>query len=117
MKPSRARIAVWLLACVACATPALSFQQISPPTTAPAATPSPSTAFDLDRNVTTTSKKKKPSKTEKKGFRALGILPDKLNFGLELLYGAPETDGTNMLSLDDLSADDMVIRGRIKKRF
>ena len=47
------------------------------------------------------------------GIGTVGILP-KLDFGLELLYGANEPKGT---PLDQSSPDDVQIRGTIKHRF
>ncbi|MEQ8825672.1 MAG: hypothetical protein RIC14_15000 [Filomicrobium sp.] len=53
------------------------------------------------------------------GLGSLGVLP-KMDFGLELLYGATETPATSpdgsepSLSYDD---DDLKIRGTVKHRF
>jgi len=47
------------------------------------------------------------------GIGTVGVLP-KLDFGLELLYGANEPKGT---PLDQSSPDDVQIRGTIKHRF
>lgn len=47
------------------------------------------------------------------GIGTVGVLP-KLDFGLELLYGANEPRGT---PLDQSSPDDVQIRGTIKHRF
>ena len=46
------------------------------------------------------------------GIGKLGVLP-KLDFGLELLYGA----GRPMLKEEDAVPDDLIIRGSVKKRF
>jgi hypothetical protein len=47
------------------------------------------------------------------GIGTVGVLP-KLDFGLELLYGANEPKGT---PLDQSNPDDVQIRGTIKHRF
>ena len=47
------------------------------------------------------------------GLGTVGVLP-KLDFGLELLYGANEPKG---LPQDKISPDDVQIRGTIKHRF
>jgi hypothetical protein len=51
------------------------------------------------------------------GLGTLGVLP-KLDFGLELLYGASETPDTEPGTKDLLPGDeDLMIRGRVKHRF
>lgn len=47
------------------------------------------------------------------GLGTVGVLP-KLDFGLELLYGANESKG---LPQDKINSDDVQIRGTIKHRF
>ncbi len=47
------------------------------------------------------------------GLGTVGVLP-KLDFGLELLYGANEPKG---LPQDKVNSDDVQIRGTIKHRF
>jgi hypothetical protein len=47
------------------------------------------------------------------GLGTVGVLP-KLDFGLELLYGANEPKG---LPQDKINSDDVQIRGTIKHRF
>ena len=47
------------------------------------------------------------------GLGTVGVLP-KLDFGLELLYGANEQKG---LPQDKINSDDVQIRGTIKHRF
>jgi len=46
------------------------------------------------------------------GFGRLGVIP-KLDFGLELLYGAGEQDNL----VDDSTDDEITIRGRVKHKF
>lgn len=63
--------------------------------------------------------KRGPSGTEVfiPGLGSLGVLP-KMDFGLELLYGA--TDNAKTIERDDATApseDDIMIRGTVKHRF
>lgn len=48
------------------------------------------------------------------GFGSLGVLP-KLDFGLELLYGANEPTSAEDIGVGD--ADALKIQGRVKHRF
>lgn len=55
---------------------------------------------------------KRDSKSSFPGLGSFNILP-KLNFGLELLYGASPEQSVE----DDPPHDDVTIRGSVKKRF
>jgi hypothetical protein len=88
------------------------------PTGPPAGTLDPSKAPDSGRGVNLTIPDVtlgKNSGTEVRipGIGTVGVLP-KLDFGLELLYGANETKG---LPQDKGEQDDLQIRGTIKHRF
>lgn len=50
------------------------------------------------------------------GLGKLGTLP-KMDFGLELLYGAAETEKPQQPSKIDDTQDDLTIRGSVKHRF
>jgi hypothetical protein len=75
----------------------------------------PGTAKDLDLSGGPSLNLGKTSGTEVRipGFGTVGVLP-KLDFGLELLYGANEQKG---IPQDQINPDDVQIRGTIKHRF
>ncbi|MDX2258184.1 MAG: hypothetical protein NW205_04635 [Hyphomicrobiaceae bacterium] len=50
------------------------------------------------------------------GLGNLGVLP-KMDFGLELLYGAAEDKGSAVERDEGLPVDDLTIRGTVKHRF
>lgn len=117
LKLSAMLICVWAFA----PAPALAFQEV--PAAPPPAGAAPSGALDLATPATPD-----PAPSEKEGgFRVPGLgsfaLP-KLNFGLELLYGAPGTDAAPLSIGPDIGtggpgqpADDLTIRGTVKRRF
>ena len=73
-------------------------------------------SFDAEPSDSGKSTKKKSGGGEQEGKGALGFLP-KINFGLELLYGSPETDESASPSITDPATDDLQILGKIKRRF
>lgn len=64
-----------------------------------------------------------PAKGESKGLKIPGLgtfSAPKLNFGLDLMYGEPDTDNTNLGFTNDPlidKGDDLTIMGKVKKRF
>lgn len=50
------------------------------------------------------------------GVGKIGVLP-KMDFGLELLYGAAETEKQPDVPSGDASPDDLTIRGSLKHKF
>ena len=98
---------------------AFAFQEV--PTSS---TPSPGVpqftgralSFDAEPVGGGKSAKKKSGGSEQEGKGSIGFLP-KMNFGLELLYGSPETDDSASPSITDPAADDLQILGTIKRRF
>ncbi len=94
--------------------PVYAFQETAPhslPGTSKAL-PAPDVTFDVENKLG-----KKPDTRKKSGFRSLDVLPKSLDFGLELLYGAPTPPQSSGQTLDNLLTDDMTIRGTIKRRF
>lgn len=108
---------VWLMVSALGAGPVLAFEQTAPAGPATAPLQSPGGAFDVENADVKRKGMSAPLKSEKKGLRSLGILPEKLDFGLELLYGAPDNSTARGHGLDDMTSDDMTILGRIKRRF
>lgn len=100
-------------ALVLTSTASLAFQE---DTTGKAQAPSAGAAAGLS---TTTAAKRTDSGTVVSipGLGKLGVLP-KMDFGLELLYGAtdvPGSDGNSVVEPD--SQGDLKVRGEIKHRF
>lgn len=65
---------------------------------------------------------KKPEALKKKSgvkIPGLGLLSvPKFNFGLDLMYGSPENDASDLsFSGDSASDDDLTILGKVKRRF
>lgn len=83
----------------------------------PAAQAAPTqTGNDLGANLSMTETQKAPVGTEVRipGLGRLGVLP-KMDFGLELLYGAADAKQTQQAPADN--TDDLVVRGTVKHRF
>jgi len=101
---------------VALSTAALAFQEQTSGGNAPAAVSQPS-AKPVELNPTGASALKPFVGTEVRipGLGKLGSLP-KMDFGLELLYGASETKTQDAQPLDD-ARDDLTIRGSVKHKF
>lgn len=100
--------------------PALGFQEttVTPPsggvegqTAQPMPEDDPATSFSLpDGDL---SQDTAGTEVSIPGLGRLGVIP-KLDFGLELLYGAAESESVD----DDLVGDDEItIRGRVKHKF
>jgi len=87
---------------VALSTAALAFQEQTSGGNAPAV--AQPTAKPVELNAPGAS-----------GLGKLGSLP-KMDFGLELLYGASETKTQDVQPLDD-ARDDLTIRGSVKHKF
>lgn len=104
--------------CAVCSAPVAAFQKMP---VAPAPTQSaPSSigqglTFDVERR-SGESGKKKGDKRKFPGVGALDGLP-KMNFGLELLYGAKEEQDSTASPYTDWGADDIKVLGTIKRRF
>lgn len=58
----------------------------------------------------------KPAKSGKRKIPGLGFF-NKLDFGLELLYGASPQDSQPDTAVPDLDSNDLSIRGTLKRRF
>jgi hypothetical protein len=101
------------LALVALSTAALAFQeQTSGGAAAPSAASKP---VELVTPNTTALKPTIGTDVRIPGFGKLGSLP-KMDFGLELLYGAAEAKRPDAPSQDD-ARDDLTIRGSVKHKF
>lgn len=94
--------------------PVYAFQETAPQSLPGASKtlPAPDVTFDVENKLG-----KRRDTRKKSGFRSLDVLPKSLDFGLELLYGAPTPQESTGQTLDNLLTDDMTIRGTIKRRF
>jgi hypothetical protein len=101
------------LALLLVSTAAFAFQEQSG-VSAPASTPAqtPSAALDVP------SVADRPIGTDVRipGLGRLGSLP-KMDFGLELLYGASDSKGQEPIQQRDEPRDDLTIRGTVKHNF
>jgi hypothetical protein len=102
-------VAVWAMGSVT----AHAFEQQAP--AAPISVPA-DPVVSLDEKVNESQPQKKG-----KGFKLPGIgklsIP-KFNFGLDLMYGTPETSETYLgFSSDPAGEDDVTIMGKVKRRF
>jgi len=107
-------VAVWAMGSVT----AHAFEQQAPVAPAPAAPISvpADPAMSLDEKVNESEPQKKG-----KGFKLPGIgklsIP-KFNFGLDLMYGTPETSETYLgFSSDPAGEEEVTIMGKVKRRF
>ncbi len=109
-------IAVWAMGSVT--AHAFEQQQAAPKAPMPAApvTLPADSAMSLDEKVNESEPQKKG-----RGFRLPGIgrlsVP-KLNFGLDLMYGTPDTSETYLgFSSDSIGEEEITIMGKVKRRF
>ena len=109
-------VAVWAMGSVT--AHAFEQQQAAPQAPLPAApvTVPADPAMSLDEKVNESESQKKG-----KGFKLPGIgklsIP-KFNFGLDLMYGTPETNEIDLgFSSDSAGEDDVTIMGKVKRRF
>lgn len=100
-------------------TAAYAFQEQSTGTMAPPAgsdavkvAPTP----ELDLSGAEAAKPSSGTEVRIPGLGRLGILP-KMDFGLELLYGAADQKQPDPLPGDQPLSDDLTIRGTVKHRF
>ncbi len=104
-----------LIACLmlGAATAALAFQeqrQGAPAAQAPAADFSAPSAPEAGKPALGVTEVRIP------GLGKLGNLP-RMDFGLELLYGAAETKPQTVTPREDLRDDDLTIRGTVRHKF
>ena len=102
---------------------AIAFEQQQAPALAqPPGAPPPvagkgKSPLDLGKEVNSTAEE------EDKGLKSPGLgtfSAPKLNFGLDLMYGNPDTDTSNLGFTNDPlidKSDDLTIMGKFKKRF
>lgn len=104
-----------LLALASGAAMAFDVQQGAPARTPSVESAPPASAGDLGANLSMSDAAKTPPGTEVRipGLGRLGILP-KMDFGLELLYGASDPKQPEALPEN---SDDVVVRGTLKRRF
>ncbi|MEC9368722.1 MAG: hypothetical protein VX871_08515 [Pseudomonadota bacterium] len=97
---------------------ALAFQQTPLPQAAPAQSKAAPEAGSLTLEIPQVagSGQAAPA-TEKTDKGLLGVLPRKLDFGLELLYAPEGTGGGAAVLPAEPTQDDLTIRGSVKKRF
>lgn len=105
------------------ALPAFAFQEQKvgggAPAAAPAAPPAPGgPQAPADMTLSPAEAPKKNGGTEVRipGLGKLGVLP-KMDFGLELLYGAADAKPPSHEPLDEPEADDLRIRGTLRHNF
>jgi len=110
--------------CAVSASGAYAFEQTPlPPAAAPAITPqvtAPPSAPNLSLGQEGLPAQVKEEKQRGLKIPGLGkITVPKLNFGLDLMYGAPESPDTELGFTDDGSpnSDDLTIMGKMKRRF
>ncbi|MGQ0673596.1 MAG: hypothetical protein ACT4N2_12075 [Hyphomicrobium sp.] len=99
---------------------ALAFQEqqieTAPAKDAPTATAGP-TPKPVELDVPSPAAKSDGTEVTIPGFGKLGVLP-KMDFGLELLYGANDAPKVDAEPSDQIPRDDdLTIRGSIKKNF
>lgn len=115
------QILVASAALMAVSTAAVAFQEqqgggssAAPGQSAPQATPKPDVQFSAPEGLSAESK---GTEVRIPGLGKLGVLP-KMDFGLELLYGAASEPKAESVSPDTTSEDsDLRIRGTVKHRF
>ena len=123
----RKRFAISVSAFAVCAfmaTGAHAFEQTPLPQASSPAVPPQVTAPALAPGLSLDNQAKTPQPEEQKqrGVRIPGLgtvtLP-KLNFGLDLMYGSPEPDDTELGFTNDANPgdDDLRIMGKVKRRF
>lgn len=104
---------------VVLSTAALAFQEqttgSAPATAAPTAGQQVVKPVELSTPGTSDLKPSVGTEVRIPGLGRLGSLP-KMDFGLELLYGATETKGQDVQPHED-ARDDLTIRGSVKHKF
>lgn len=100
---------------VALSTAALAFQEQSSGGNQPVAAPPAAKPVELNTPGTVDLKPSVGTEVRIPGLGKLGSLP-KMDFGLELLYGASETKTQDAQPHDD-ARDDLTIRGSVKHKF
>ena len=113
-------VALALVAALVAGHGAFAFQEQKGSSPAPAeAAPAPAEAApgDAKAGLTDESAPKPETGTEIRipGLGKLGVLP-KMDFGLELLYGAAENQPTQPVTSPNPD-DDLTVRGSVKHRF
>jgi hypothetical protein len=83
---------------------------------APAAPPVEAGGDKATLNSESVSKPETGTEIRIPGLGKLGVLP-KMDFGLELLYGAAETSANNNVGPVPNPEDDLTVRGSVKHRF
>lgn len=102
-----------------CSTAALAFQEqqggsVKAPATASAAPAGGSENLNL--STPEIAKQTQGTEVRIPGLGKLGVLP-KMDFGLELLYGAAETKEAPVTAPREGEPEDLTIRGTVKHRF
>lgn len=107
-------VALWVMSPVA----ALAFEQqnpLAPAPVAPVAKPA-DPVISLDEKVRDSEPQKKGRSIRLPGIGKLSV--PKLNFGLDLMYGTPETSDTDLgFSAEPAGEDDVTIMGKVRRRF
>ena len=121
--PMRSRIVVplALAMAVSAGNGAFAFQEQKGSTPAPAeASPAPAEAAPGDNKAGLTDEAAPKGETGTEiripGLGKLGVLP-KMDFGLELLYGAAENQPAGQPEAQPNPEDDLTVRGSVKHRF
>jgi len=114
---SAVRFTVAGVALLLCTTATFAFQEQQSGTSAPAAAPAEQTAKPAEGLASPDAAQTGKSGTEVRipGLGKLGDLP-KMDFGLELLYGAADGKPSEPPQRDD-NREDLTIRGSIKRKF
>lgn len=101
---------------------AMAFEQQAPVLAQPPVSP-PSTTGKGESPLGLEKEAGSPAEGQGKGLKIPGLgtfSAPKLNFGLDLMYGDPDTDNTNLGFTNDPlidKSDDLTIMGKVKKRF
>jgi hypothetical protein len=113
-------VALALAAAVVAGHGAFAFQEQKGSTTPPSeAQPAPSDSSaekGAGLSDETTAKSEAGTEIRIPGLGKLGVLP-KMDFGLELLYGAAENQPAGQPEPAPNPADDLTVRGSVKHRF
>jgi len=116
---SRFVVALALAAALVAGHGAYAFQEQKGSTPAPAeAAPAPAVPGDPNAGLSDETVVKPETGTEIRipGLGKLGVLP-KMDFGLELLYGAAEGQPSDQPAPAVNPEDDLTVRGSVKHRF
>jgi hypothetical protein len=118
---SRFVVALALVAAVLAGHGAFAFQEqkgSTPPPSEAAPAPAEAAPGDAKAGLTDESAPKPDAGTEIRipGLGKLGVLP-KMDFGLELLYGAAENQAVGQPAPAANPEDDLTVRGSVKHRF